>query len=246
MLLIPAIDLRGGRCVRLLQGDFAVETRYDVEPHELLLRYRSLGATWLHVVDLDGAREGTPANLAIIATLASQRGVRLQAGGGLRDAAAIDSLLARGVDRVVIGSTAVADPDATRSWLRRFGPEAIVLAFDVRLGTDGIPRCAIHGWREQSRLTLWEAVERYAAEGLRHVLCTDVARDGALAGPNVVLYDEAVERFPQVAWQASGGIGAAADLAALAETGVAAAICGRALLEERIETRELEPFLPGA
>jgi len=246
MRLIPAIDLRGGRCVRLLQGDFAAETRYTVEPHELLMRYRALGAAWLHVVDLDGAREGTQANRAAIVALASQRAVRLQVGGGLRDSAAIDQLLRAGVARAVVGSTAVADPIRTREWLQRFGGETLVLAFDVRLDDQGVPRCATHGWKRQSDLALWNAVERFLADGLRHVLCTDVARDGALQGPNVALYAEARRRFPTVQWQASGGVSSAADLHALARTGVAAAISGRALLDERITREELVPFLPGA
>ncbi len=246
MRLIPAIDLRGGRCVRLLQGDFDAETRYAVEPHELLMRYRALGATWLHVVDLDGAREGTQANRSAILALASQRAVRLQVGGGLRDAAAIDQLLRAGVARAVIGSIAVADPIRTREWLQRFGGTALVLAFDIRLDAHGVPRCATHGWKQQSELALWNAVERFLADGLRHVLCTDVARDGALQGPNVALYAEARRRFPTIEWQASGGVSSAADLHALARTGVAAAVSGRALLDERIAREELAPFLPGA
>lgn len=246
MLLIPAIDLRGGRCVRLLQGDFAAETRYDVEPHELLMRYRSLGASWLHVVDLDGARAGTQVNRAAIVALASQQDVRLQVGGGLRDGTVIDELLRAGVARVVIGSAALTDPVETREWLRRFGSEAIVLAFDVRLDADGVPRCTTHGWQRQSALSLWEGVARFADDGLRHVLCTDVARDGALTGPNLALYSEAQRRFPTIAWQASGGVSGAADLHALAATGVSAAISGRALLDERITREELEPFLPNA
>jgi phosphoribosylformimino-5-aminoimidazole carboxamide ribotide isomerase len=246
MWLIPAIDLRAGRCVRLYQGAFTAETRYDVEPHELLLRYRDLGADWLHVVDLDGARDGSQANRATIVSLASQPAVRLQVGGGLRDDASIDQLLRAGVGRAVVGSMAVTSQAVTRRWLHRFGGEVLVLAFDVRLDESGVPRCATQGWREQSALSLWEAVERYATDGLRHVLCTDIARDGAMRGPNLALYREAVTRFPEICWQASGGVSGAADLRALAATGVAAAISGRALLDERIAPQELEPFLPNA
>jgi phosphoribosylformimino-5-aminoimidazole carboxamide ribotide isomerase len=245
MLLIPAIDLRGGRCVRLYQGDFAAETRYDVEAHELLMRYRSLGAPWLHVVDLDGARDGTQANRPTIATLASQRAVRLQVGGGIRDAATVDAVLRTGATRVVVGSAAVTRPADVKAWLHRFGSDAIVLAFDVKLDEEGTPKCVTHGWREQTPLTLWKAVERYLPT-LRHVLCTDVARDGTLGGPATDLYVEAVRRFPRIQWQASGGVRGAEDLRALAATGVAAAISGRALLEERIRLEELQPFLPGA
>lgn len=246
MLLIPAIDLRGGRCVRLHQGNFDAETLYDVEPQELLDRYRALGASWLHVVDLDGAREGTQPNRATILALAAQKTVNLQVGGGVRDAAAVEGLLSAGVARVVIGSAAVSKPAQVAQWLQRFGPEAIVLAFDVRLAQDGVPHCAIHGWRDETGLPLWQAIDSYRAEGLRHVLCTDIARDGALSGPNLDLYKEGARRYPQVQWQASGGVRDVVDLRGLAAAGVAAAISGRALLERRFEPEELQPFLPNA
>lgn len=246
MLLIPAIDLREGRCVRLFQGDFTAETRYDVEPHELLTRYRELGASWLHLVDLDGAREGTPANRSIILALASQRALHLQVGGGLRDSATIDAFLHAGVARVVIGSAAITKPEQVGMWLRRFGSDSVALAFDVRVGEDGVPRCTTHGWQLQTALSLWQAVDSFRADGLRHVLCTDVARDGAMSGPNVALYTEALRRFPDIEWQASGGVRAAPDLHALAASGVTAAISGRALLEERFAVEELAPFLRNA
>jgi phosphoribosylformimino-5-aminoimidazole carboxamide ribotide isomerase len=246
MLLIPAIDLRGGRCVRLYQGDYDAETRYEVEPHELLERYRSFGASWLHIVDLDGAREGSQPNRAAILALAGQNAVRLQVGGGVRDTATAETLLSAGVSRVVVGSAAVTQVPQVVEWFQQFGAEALVLAFDVRLGEDNTPLCAIHGWREQSTVTLWQAVEQYLACGLRHVLCTDVARDGALSGPNLALYKECVTRYPQIAWQASGGVRDAADLQALEGAGAAAAISGRALLEQRFKPEELRPFLPNA
>jgi phosphoribosylformimino-5-aminoimidazole carboxamide ribotide isomerase len=246
MLLIPAIDLRAGACVRLFQGDFAAETRYPLSAQELLMRYRALGASWLHVVDLDGAREGTLANLALIHALASQRALQLQVGGGVRDAAIIDDLLQRGVARVVIGSAAVERPEEVGLWLRRYGPERICLGFDVRLDALAVPRLQTRGWQQASPCTLWAAVERFADHGLEHVLCTDIERDGALAGPNLALYGEAMRRYPQLRWQASGGIAGAADLRALAGLGVPAAISGKALLEQHMSCEELRPFLPNA
>jgi phosphoribosylformimino-5-aminoimidazole carboxamide ribotide isomerase len=246
MLLIPAIDLREGRCVRLLRGDFASETRYGIAPHELLARYRGLGASWLHLVDLDGAREGKPAHRSTIVALASETAMHLQVGGGIRDSGAIESFLRAGVSRVVIGSAAATHPEQVRTWLRRFGPRSITLAFDVRLDADGVPRCTTEGWQRQTALELWRAVDAYRADGLKHVLCTDVARDGAMIGPNLELYREATRRFPDVEWQASGGVRSAADLHALEATGVSAAISGRALLEERFALEELAPFLPNA
>ena len=246
MQIIPAIDLKDGGCVRLLHGDFAAETRYEVTPEALYGQYADLGARWLHVVDLDGARDGAQAHLAIISELARRGRLNLQVGGGLRERAAVDRTLAAGVRRVVIGSLAVTEPDTVRGWLDELGPEAIVLAFDVRLDAAGTPCLATHGWRKQSTLTLWDAVDRYAPNGLRHVLCTDVARDGAMQGPNVELYGEAVRRFPAVEWQASGGVRAGADLVALRTKGAAGAVCGRALLEGRLTREELQPFLPAA
>jgi phosphoribosylformimino-5-aminoimidazole carboxamide ribotide isomerase len=246
MLLIPAIDLRKGRTVRLFQGDFAAETRYDLQPHELLLRYRGLGASWLHVVDLDGAKDGALSNRSIIVALASQKAVRLQVGGGIRTSTTIDDLLRQGVSRVVIGSTAVERPDEVNEWLVRYGPDRVCLAFDVRLDDGGVPRVRTRGWTEGTTLSLWDAIARFPADRLKHVLCTDIERDGALTGPNVDLYRDAVSRCPHLQWQASGGVRDASDLAALAQTGVAAAVSGKALLEERITSEELRPFLQDA
>jgi phosphoribosylformimino-5-aminoimidazole carboxamide ribotide isomerase len=246
MILIPSIDLRNGRCVRLLKGNFDAETRYDLEPHELLLRYRNLGASWLHVVDLDGARDGQLANRSVIVRLASQRALNIQVGGGVRSTAVVDDLLRNGIDRVIVGSAAVEAPEEVQGWFKRYGAEKIGLAFDIRHDAGGIPRVLTRGWTRESKLTLWEAIDSYLPQGLTHVLCTDVELDGALLGPAVALYAEAVRRYPQIAWQASGGVRSAADLTALAATGSAAAISGKALLEELIDPKELGPFLPNA
>jgi phosphoribosylformimino-5-aminoimidazole carboxamide ribotide isomerase len=244
--LIPAIDLRGGRCVRLYQGDFAAETRYPVAPAALCARYAAAGAAWLHVVDLDGAKAGAPAQLEAIASLARDARLKVQAGGGLRARGAVEQLLGAGVARAVIGSSALRAPALVAQWLAEFGPERIVVALDVRHDAAGRPCVAIDGWAEQSSLSLWDALARYAQTGLKHVLCTDVARDGALAGPSLALYAEAVRRHPAIEWQASGGVRDATDLGALAAAGVAAAVSGRALLEDRLDLAELSPYLPGA
>ena len=246
MELIPAIDLRGGRCVRLFQGNFAAETCYEVTPAGLYERFTALGARWLHVVDLDGARDGAQAHLEVIDELARRGRLNLQVGGGLRARATVERTLGCGVGRVVIGSLAVSDPDVVVGWLRKYGPEAVVLAFDVRLDAAGVPRIATHGWAEQSPVVLWDAVARFQKVGLKHVLCTDVDRDGLLEGPNFELYIDAVRRFPAVEWQASGGIRDVRDLWALADGGATAAVSGRALLEDRFVAAELKPFLPAA
>jgi phosphoribosylformimino-5-aminoimidazole carboxamide ribotide isomerase len=246
MLLLPAIDLKEGRCVRLYRGDFHAETRYDLAPHELLQRYQALGAAWVHVVDLDGARDGVLANRAIILSLASQPSVSLQVGGGVRSTGTLHDLLRNGIERVVVGSAALERPQEAAAWLTRFGPERVCLALDVRLDERGEPRVCTRGWTEGGTLSLWSAIDRFSAAGLLHVLCTDIDRDGTLDGPNLELYREGMRRFPQLAWQASGGVRNAADLCALAQIGVAAAVSGKALVEERITPQELQPFLRNA
>jgi phosphoribosylformimino-5-aminoimidazole carboxamide ribotide isomerase len=245
MFLIPAIDLRDGRCVRLLQGDFARETRYDVDPVELACHYRSLGAAWLHVVDLDGAKRGTPVNLDVIEEIRARSGLRVQFGGGIRDAQSLARALEI-ADRAVIGSLAVTTPDLVAMWLEQHGPERITLALDVRIGADGEAMIATHGWTQASSATLAATVERFLKADLRHVLCTDIDKDGALTGPNLALYADCVRRWPAVRFQASGGVRDASDLTALAATGVAGAISGRALLEGRIKDEEIRQFLPNA
>jgi phosphoribosylformimino-5-aminoimidazole carboxamide ribotide isomerase len=247
MLLIPAIDLRGGQCVRLLQGRFDAETVYAQDPLTVLEQYLALGARRIHVVDLDGARDGSQGNRAAIHRIVARAGREaIQVGGGVRSRQVAEELFALGVARAVVGSVAVTAPDEVASWIREFGPERVVLAFDVRLDDAGTPRLATHGWERQTQTSLWDAVERFLPAGLLHVLCTDVARDGALSGPNVELYGQCVRRFPNVAWQASGGVSVASDLHALAATGATAVISGRALLEGRIPAEELTPFLPAA
>jgi phosphoribosylformimino-5-aminoimidazole carboxamide ribotide isomerase len=245
MELIPAIDLRDGRCVRLLQGDFAQETRYDVDPVELARQYARLGARWLHVVDLDGAKRGEPVNLALIRRMQEAAGVSVQLGGGIRTRASLEHALGVAA-RAVIGSLAVSDPELVASWLAELGSERLTLALDVRLLADGTPLIATHGWTRASTLTLAAAIERFSAAGLKHVLCTDIDRDGALLGPNVALYRDCVARWPAIAFQASGGVRDAADLAALTAAGVAATVSGKALLEGRLKPEELRPFLRGA
>jgi phosphoribosylformimino-5-aminoimidazole carboxamide ribotide isomerase len=245
MQLIPAIDLRDGRCVRLLKGDFAHETRYPVDPVELARAYGELGARWLHVVDLDGAKRGEPVNLALIRRMQQAAGIAVQLGGGIRTRASLELAL-EVAERAVVGSLAVSDPDLVAIWLAEFGPERLTLALDVRLGDDGTPLLATHGWTRASTSTLADTIERFAQVGLRHVLCTDIDRDGALSGPNVALYRDCAARWPAIAFQASGGVRDAADLAALAAAGAAATISGKALLEGRITPEELRPFLRGA
>jgi phosphoribosylformimino-5-aminoimidazole carboxamide ribotide isomerase len=245
MRLIPAIDLRDGRCVRLFKGDFDQETRYDVDPVALATQYRQLGAEWLHVVDLDGAKRGSPANLPLIERMREAAGIAVQYGGGIRTAASLEQAL-RVARRAVIGSLAVTDPDTVADWFETHGAERLVLALDVRIDDSGTAVVATHGWTKASKLTLAAAIERYTTVGLRHVLCTDIDRDGALTGPNIELYRDCACRWPGIEFQASGGVRDVGDLAALTAAGAAAAVSGKALLEGRLTPEEIRPFLRGA
>ena len=170
----------------------------------------------------------------------------MQVGGGLRNRAAVERMFQAGAARVVVGSRALVDPETVASWIGDFGSDVLAVALDVRISADGTPRVTTHGWQAQTEQSLDEALAALVPAGLRHVLCTDVGRDGTRAGPNVELYRGAAQRFPGLEWQASGGIRDAGDLRALRATGVAAAISGRAMLEGSISVQELQPFLPAA
>lgn len=246
MRLIPSLDLRGGLCVRLLRGDFGAESRYEIDPKQLVARYRSLGARLMHLVDLDGARDGALGNRALLGELAGSAGMALQVGGGIRSRATVEDLLGAGVDRVIVGSAAIETADEVVDWIRAFGGERVGLALDVRLDDMGVPRVQTRGWTQATAMSLWDALERYTDVGLRHVLCTDIARDGALEGPNLALYSECVRRHPSLAWQASGGVRDATDLEALVATGVAGAVSGKALLEGRVDEAAMRRWLCGA
>jgi len=243
---IPAIDLKAGRVVRLYQGRFDQVSEYAVDAETLVARYLSLGVDRVHVVDLDGARDGAGANREVIARMAAQARGRLQVGGGIRSRDDVAAMLASGVGRAVIGSTAVERPEEVCGWFGEFGADRLVLAFDVQVDESGDPRCRSRGWTEDAGLSLWDAVERYRGVGLRHLLCTDVARDGAMTGPNFVLYRELTRRYPPIELQASGGVRDLGDVEALRATGAAGAIIGKALLDGRITDEEIRSFLQNA
>jgi len=242
MQLIPAIDLKDGRCVRLLHGNFAAETQYSINPIEILDRYVALGASRIHVVDLDGAKDGSQANHGLISAFAKRNVAQLQVGGGLRTLERVQELLKVGVQRAVIGSVAVTSPDEVINWSKQTSADKLVLAFDVRI-SNNTPWLTTHGWQRTTEVSLWNLLEKYVAAGFTHVLCTDIARDGALTGANVDLYRDAVKRFPTVQWQASGGVASVNDLYALRDSGVTAVISGKALLENKISSEDLQPFL---
>ena len=237
MLIYPAIDLKDGCCVRLSQGRFDEATVYDPDPFGPLAAFEAAGAAWVHVVDLDGAKAGRPAQHATIRRMAVETTLKLQTGGGVREAAHVESLLDAGVARVVVGSAAVERPDQVRSWIERFGVEAVCLALDVRDGPAG-PEVAVRGWTQGSGVTLDAALNLYPPGALRHILVTDVSRDGVLSGPNVELVREIAAARPDLAVQASGGVAAVDDLKVLRIAGAAGAIVGRALYERRFTLEE--------
>ncbi len=227
--VIPAIDLRGGQVVRLKQGDYAQQTTYAADPRELARRYADAGARWLHLVDLDGARSGRLDNLAVIAAIATD-GMAIQAGGGVREEADLQRLFDAGVQRVVVGSVAVRDPARVAAWLAKYGAERLTLALDTR-HAEGRWVLPSAGWTEVEARTLDELAPWYAARGARHLLCTDIDRDGMLAGFNLDLYRHLVTSMPQLALQASGGVRSLDDIRAARDAGANAVILGRALLE---------------
>jgi len=244
--VIPAIDLRDGQCVRLFQGDFGRQTGYTHEPVELAHQYETMGFDTLHIVDLDGARTGQPKNQEIVCDIVETTGLTVQLGGGLRSDSQVDRWLSAGLARVVIGSLAITEPGRVAGWLADFGAERIVLALDVNVDTSGVPRIATHGWQRGGAMALWQCIEDYLAIGLKHVLCTDISRDGAMTGPNLDLYRELIRRYPEIGLQASGGVRSINDLMVLRQTGARGAITGRALLDGKITTEEVATFLRAA
>lgn len=233
----PAIDVRGGRVVRLRQGDYAEETRYGDDPLAFAQGHADAGAAWLHLVDLDAARAGGYTLRPLLREIA-RTGLRVQTGGGVRGRDDVAALLDAGAARVVIGSLAVRDPAAVLDWLGEFGSERLTVALDTRRDTAGEWRLPVHGWTENATATLDDLLAHYAMAGLSHLLCTDIARDGMLAGPNLDLYRRLCARYPSLRVQASGGIRDLADVVAAREAGCAGAVLGKALLEGKLSLAE--------
>jgi phosphoribosylformimino-5-aminoimidazole carboxamide ribotide isomerase len=230
----PAIDVRDGRVVRLHQGDYDRETRYDDAPLAWMQRHAAEGATWTHLVDLDAARDGGYTLLPLLRAIKRETPLRVQTGGGIRSADDVMRLLEAGADRVVVGSLAVEDPDLVASWLRQFGSERIVVALDARCDIEGRWVPATRGWLRQGSRTLESLVRRHAEAGMRHLLCTDIARDGTLSGPNLALYASLRRWASGVDLQASGGARDAGDVQRVRELGCSGIVLGKSLLEGRI------------
>lgn len=237
-MIIPALDLIDGQVVRLYQGDYGQVTEYKVDPAEQFNLYHQAGANWLHLVDLTGAKDTSARQLELISKLLASTPANIQIGGGVRSEQDVIDLLAAGAQRVVIGSTAVKQPQLVKQWVEKYGAEKIVLALDINIDSEGVRRVAVSGWQEDSGVTIEALLDDYLTVGLQHVLCTDIARDGTLNGSNVELYIDLCQRYPQVQFQSSGGIGTLADIAALKGSGVAGVIVGRALLDGKFTAQE--------
>lgn len=232
MLILPAIDIMGGKCVRLSLGKFDDVTTYG-DPAEQCAAFAEQGAEWIHIVDLDGAREGKPMQHNLLRHLTKNAKAKIQFGGGVRQFAHVQALIDAGVSRVVIGSVAAQRPDEVREWLSSFGAERICCALDIRPAGKTFD-VVVKGWTASSGADLPAVLAKYQPGLLRHILVTDVSRDGVLAGPNVALMRTLTADRPDLQIQASGGVSSLDDLRALRATGVAGAIVGRALYERRL------------
>ena len=234
MEIFPAIDLKNGQCVRLTQGDFATAKIYESDPFLQARKFAEAGSAWLHMVDLDGARDGKMRQIDLVMRIAKETSLKIQVGGGIRDAATINRLLDAGVQRVVIGSLAVKNKTLVHEWIKQFGAQHIILAFDIAYA-DGEPEVLTHGWQSGSQQTLWDVLDAYEGSGLQNILCTDVGRDGMLEGPNLDLYQEIQEYTPALGVLASGGVSGLEDLLKLAAFDIAGAIVGKAIYEGRLD-----------
>jgi phosphoribosylformimino-5-aminoimidazole carboxamide ribotide isomerase len=231
VILFPAIDLKDGRCVRLVRGDMATATLYNDDPAAQARHFAACGFPWLHVVDLDGAIAGRPVNGAAVVAIRDSVGLRIQLGGGIRDRAAIEDWLALGIDRVVLGTAALRDPDLVRRAAADH-PGSIAIAIDARNGW-----VAVAGWAEASEIGAIELAHRFAGSGVAAIVHTDIARDGTLAGVDAAA-PAALARAVDIPVIASGGVASLADLAALKARepdGIGGVICGRALYDGRID-----------
>ena len=237
-IIIPALDLIDGTVVRLHQGDYQQQRDYGNDPLLRLQNYAQQGAKLLHLVDLTGAKDPKARQISLIKSLIHGVHVPVQIGGGIRSEDDVKALLTAGAARVVIGSTAIKQPQLVKQWFTKYGAEALVLALDVRIDAKGNKFVAIHGWQEDSTQTLEQVIDDYLPYGLKHVLCTDISKDGTLCGANNQLYQEISKKYPQIAFQASGGIGHLEDVKALENSGVAGVIVGRALLEGKFTVQE--------
>lgn len=230
-MIIPAIDIIGGQTVRLFKGDYQKISYYQQSPLDLLQLYSQAGVGIIHIVDLQGARDITQRQLPLIQKLVSSTSVPIQVGGGIRSEADLRQLLEAGVERVVIGSMAIKNPNKVSGWIKAYGPGKIVLALDVAIDEKGAKWLPTQAWQQGGQIHLEDLLEQYLNVNVKHILCTDISRDGTLSGSNYHLYRELQQKFPQLSWQASGGIGSLDDIPKIVATGVSGIIVGKALLD---------------
>lgn len=237
-MIIPAIDLIDGCVVRLHQGDYGLRRDYGEDPLARLQRYQASGAKLLHIVDLTGAKDPKARQIPLLRELLGSLSIPVQTGGGIRSADDVRLLLDAGAARVVVGSAAVKRTDEVAGWMKTFGADKLVLALDVRINKAGNAEVAVSGWQENSGVLMDDLIRAFEPAGLRYVLTTDISKDGTLAGPNTALYAKLAQTFPNIDFQASGGIGSLDDIHAVSHTGAAGVIVGRALLEGKFTLEE--------
>ena len=235
--LIPAIDIIEGKCVRLTQGDYDTKKVYNEEPLEVAKMFEDYGIRRLHVVDLDGARQGRIINYRILERLATYTSLVIDFGGGLKQDNDLEIAFESGAQMVTGGSIAVKNPNTFKSWISKFGSEKIILGADAK-----DKRIAISGWEETTDNELIPFIQHYHQEGISKSICTDISRDGMLQGPAIDLYKEILEQIPQLYLIASGGVSSIQDIEKLAEAGIPAVIFGKAIYEGKIQLKDLIRF----
>ncbi|GAA4427644.1 1-(5-phosphoribosyl)-5-[(5-phosphoribosylamino) me thylideneamino]imidazole-4-carboxamide isomerase [Pontibacter saemangeumensis] len=238
MEIIPAIDLIGGQCVRLTEGDFAQQTTYDSNPLEVAKRFEGHGIRRLHLVDLDGARAKKPVNLAVLEKIAANTSLSIDFGGGLQSEEAVRQAFEAGAAQITAGSIAVREPETVKQWLQQYGPEKIIIGADFK-GTN----IAISAWTEESAFTLDDFISDYVQTGAKLFICTDVSKDGKLQGPSLDTYRHLKTTLPKAGVIASGGVTTIRDVEELQEIGVTGAIIGKAIYEGTIQLKDLERFI---
>jgi len=232
--LIPAIDIIGGQCVRLTKGDYDQKTVYRNSPAEVAKEFEQIGFKRLHVVDLDGAKSKHIVNEQVLKAITTETNLVVDFGGGIKTDADIEKAFSAGASMVTIGSIAVTDPDRFMGWLEKYGASRIILGADVRNG-----KISINGWKEDSGEALLPFMKKYIDAGVRNVLCTEISKDGTLAGPAIDLYKEMMATYPELHLIASGGVSSIDDIKALEAAGIPAVVFGKAIYEGKINLKEL-------
>lgn len=235
--IVPAIDLIGGRCVRLTRGDYATKKVYDASPVETARRYADCGVQRIHLVDLDGAKASQPCNLAVLEQIAAAVSCELEWGGGIATTDDVERVFSAGATHAIVGSVAALQPERFEEWLSRWGSR-MILGADARQ-TKGRWRVAVKGWQEEAPLSLDTILRRFAGRELREAIVTDIGRDGMLQGPTTGLYVQLQAAFPQVTFTVSGGVSSMDDIRALDAAGLQKAIVGKALYENRITLKDI-------